>query len=210
MGSRRVGYYIVAATVALIVVLLTVEFIVYIQHLIKVSHCFVSGHHDEAGATKNSSRDKADNLNARLARMDSMCKKYAPLLCEDPNDQSTIINHLYCGNGASSFYLIQSHRFGYCAIPKAATSSLKTLLLEAEGIEHPEDNADQIFFEFYSRFPPVNPSNNLAKKLGSGYTKLIVVRHPFDRLVSAYVDKIRTTRPFITAAKNMYKDGFVG
>ncbi|KAH9379592.1 hypothetical protein HPB48_023141 [Haemaphysalis longicornis] len=138
-----------------------------------------------------------------------MCKKYGAILCEGPSDPSRSINPLYCGHGASTFYLVYSRRFGYCPVPKAATSSLKTLLLKAEGINGPGGNADRIFAAFYRQFPRVHPSADLATQLGYEYTKLIVVRHPFDRLVSAYVDKIRTTHPLIRVAKKIYKGGFI-
>ncbi|KAH9380825.1 hypothetical protein HPB48_021356 [Haemaphysalis longicornis] len=108
------------------------------------------------------------------------------------------------------FIWSRGDRFGFCPIPKAATSSLKTLILEAERIKDPGDNADEIFLEFKKRFPSVLPCPHWDKKLGSEYGKLIIVRHPFERLVSAYVDKIRTTDPFIPGAKAMYKHGFVG
>ncbi|KAH9382010.1 hypothetical protein HPB48_005458 [Haemaphysalis longicornis] len=91
---------------------------------------------------------------------------------------------------------------------RPATSSLKTILLEAEGINDPGHNADQIFRRFHRHFPRECPSADLATRLGSEYTKLVVVRHPFDRLVSAYVDKIRTTHPVIKAARKIYEDGF--
>lgn len=210
MASRRVGYYIVVAAVALVVVLLTLEGTAYVRHLIKVSRCFLNSHNDQRDAVKNISTNEVDNLKSRLALIESMCDKYGPVLCEDPSDQNKSTNPFYCGDGTSSFYLVNSQRFGYCPIPKAATSSLKTILLEAEGIKDPGDNADRIFATFYRQFPRVHPSMDLARKLGSEYTKLIVVRHPFDRLVSAYVDKIRTTHPFLTAAKKIYEDGLIG
>ncbi|KAH9382009.1 hypothetical protein HPB48_005457 [Haemaphysalis longicornis] len=174
----------------------------------QVSPSFLNGHKDQGDAVKNTSTGEVDNLGRRLALIESMCKKYGPILCEGPSDPSTSINPLYCGHAASSFYFVHSRRFGYCPVPKAATSSLKTILLEAEGIEDPGHNADQIFRRFHRYFPHERPSADLATRLGSEYTKLVVVRHPFDRLVSAYVDKIRTTHPVIKAARKIYEDGF--
>ncbi|KAH9384601.1 hypothetical protein HPB48_026610 [Haemaphysalis longicornis] len=185
------------------VVLLTLEGIAYVRQLIKVSPSFLNGHNDQGDAVKNTSTGEVDNLGSRLALSESMCKKYGPISCEGPSDPSTSIHSLYCGHRDSTFYFVHSRRFGYCPIPKAATSSLKTILLEAEGIKDPGHNADQIFRTFHRQFPLEHPSADLATRLGSDYTKLIVVRHPFDRLVSAYVDKICTSHPVINAAKKI-------
>ncbi|XP_077529737.1 carbohydrate sulfotransferase 10-like [Haemaphysalis longicornis] len=139
-----------------------------------------------------------------------MCKKYAGLQCNDTTGQNTRRDYLHCGRGQPSFYLVRNRRFGFCSIPKTASSSLKALILKAEHFKDPGDDADQIFFKFQKWFKPVLPSTVWENKLGSAYIKLLVVRHPFERLVSAYVDKVRTTRPFLPSVKQMYKNGFVG
>lgn len=199
-----------AVITAWVLVLLILGISDYLGRGIKVSRCTFSNSDDISDTPQDTESEESDDLPARLARIDSVCEKYADLLWTDPTDDRASWDRKYCGRDVCSFYLVERRRFGFCPIPKAATSSLKTLILEAERIKDPGDNADEIFLEFKKRFPSVLPCPHWDKKLGSEYGKLIIVRHPFERLVSAYVDKIRTTDPFIPGAKAMYKHGFVG
>ena len=84
------------------------------------------------------------------------------------------------------------HRVLFCVIPKAGCTSFKTMMAnQTQRLKrHQELNVHQskwltsIGLTYLSEFPMEEILRRLER-----YTKLIVVRHPFDRLMSAYDDK---------------------
>ena len=88
------------------------------------------------------------------------------------------------------------HKLLFCTVPKAGNTSWKTMLKDASG---------------HALAPSIGPHNDLAlhhilgmprlhlvdtegqqRRLADPeYLRLIIVRHPFDRLISAYRDKIQ-------------------
>lgn len=210
MQPSHARWAIVVSTIALGTIFVILEGYWYLRHGIRVSGYMFTAHDFLFGPNTNTASEELDDLPSRLTRIASVCKKYEAHLRESKTDSRASWRHPYCDRETCSFHLVEKHRFGFCPIPKAATSSLKTLILAAEHIKDPGDDPDDIFNAFKARFPSVAPSTYWAEELGSQYTKLIVVRHPFGRLVSAYVDKILTTHPSIPGAKAMYKRGFVG
>ncbi|KAH7933325.1 hypothetical protein HPB49_011563 [Dermacentor silvarum] len=154
---------------------------------------------------------EVDDLARRLGRIEAYCKKYAGILQADsPADNSVNTSSSKCKHGPQSLYLVDSRRFAFCSVPKAATSSIKALVLLAENVSAVVGDADGIYTAFRRRFRFLCPSAYVRDHLVANYTKGIIVRHPFERLVSAYVNKVRTTHPTIKGAKRMYKSGFRG
>ncbi|XP_050046944.1 carbohydrate sulfotransferase 9-like [Dermacentor andersoni] len=152
-----------------------------------------------------------DDLARRLGRIEAYCKKYAGILqAESSVDHSANVSSSMCARDPRSLYLVDTRRFAFCSIPKAATSSIKALVLLAENVSAVATDADGIYKAFRRRFRVLCPSAYVRDHLVTNYTKAIIVRHPFERLVSAYVNKIRTARPKITGARRMYKSGFRG
>lgn len=90
----------------------------------------------------------------------------------------------------------------YCSIPKVASTTWKTILvrsLDARSAadqmpEHAVENdrfLRSVGLRFLSTF-----SRKEAEKRVETYFKFVVVRHPFDRIVSAYRDKIARFNPY--------------
>ncbi len=95
------------------------------------------------------------------------------------------------------------HRIIYCAIPKVACSSWKTLLVKLSGRatgKKPYAVHDKRFLKSKGIFAWDLLSEKARRYALEKYTKFIVVRHPLERLLSAYRDKLvvynRWTRSF--------------
>ena len=89
----------------------------------------------------------------------------------------------------------------YCAIPKAASTTWKTLFavatqhpLTSSMSEHQVENG-QFMRRIGLRFLSSYSSDEVTERLAT-YRKLLVVRHPLTRLVSAYDDKIARVNPY--------------
>ena len=91
------------------------------------------------------------------------------------------------------------HRVIYCVIPKAGCTSFKTMMANQTQSLRPETRLrvhsakmlDSIGLHYLSAYPP-----EMIKHRLQTYTKVILVRHPFDRLLSAYKDKFVYKRFF--------------
>tara|TARA_R110002049_G_scaffold124997_18_gene280571 strand:- start:4482 stop:5549 length:1068 start_codon:yes stop_codon:yes gene_type:complete len=85
----------------------------------------------------------------------------------------------------------KTHRFVYCPIPKVACTSIKYLMLELDNIQ-PDEKINREFHQLVhskyslSQYDKKERSDILRD---GDYTKFVVVRNPWDRLVSAFVDK---------------------
>ena len=79
----------------------------------------------------------------------------------------------------------------YCSIPKVACSSFKTFVLKAAtGINNTHfhvNNKDQLWRVGLKYLIDYDPKDREIKL--TTYFKFIIVRHPFDRLISAYQNK---------------------
>ncbi|KAH8031540.1 hypothetical protein HPB51_019110 [Rhipicephalus microplus] len=152
-----------------------------------------------------------DDLDERLRRINTYCEKYVDVLQEYERwDDSLIKSSVSCAGGPRSLYLVDNRRFAFCAVPKAATSSIKALILLAQNASAKFTDADSIYNTFFHRFRLLCPSEYVRHHVVTNYTRVIIVRHPFERLVSAYVNKVRTSRPKLSAVKHLYKGGFSG
>ncbi|KAH6923507.1 hypothetical protein HPB50_001969 [Hyalomma asiaticum] len=166
---------------------------------------------DGQASTRGVEHGDADDLAGRLRRIETYCEKYAGILQPDDSwDDASNKSTAVCRHGPRSLYIVDARRFAFCAVPKAATSSIKALILSAENVSAKVRDADGIFRAFRRRFRFLCPSAYVRDRVVANYTKVVIVRHPFERLVSAYLNKVRTTRPTVNGAKEIYKDGFRG
>lgn len=97
------------------------------------------------------------------------------------------------------FVISLRHKYAYCPVSKVANSSIKTFLFEAELVACGYA-LDQ--FDFSGRrmhellntpllYPFQLPRNMLLKVLeGDEYRRILAVRHPVDRLLSCYLDRV--------------------
>ena len=82
----------------------------------------------------------------------------------------------------------ESLRLVYYAIPKTGCTTVKSLLLEAEGHAVPDD--DEMIHSYYEKNEP-----NASAPRFRDYFRFTFVRNPWDRLVSCYCNKVLEMRP---------------
>lgn len=91
------------------------------------------------------------------------------------------------------FFVQREHGLMWCKVPKAASTSwLHAFLKLANVPEHlvPEDNGMGLHAFLRDKYPLL--SKNLNKQFMSKSVKFMVVRHPFERIISAYTDKLHS------------------
>ncbi|KAL0266501.1 UNVERIFIED_CONTAM: hypothetical protein PYX00_009018 [Menopon gallinae] len=132
---------------------------------------------------------EAEN-NKRLETIESTCKKYnlgsfrtanGPKIDHPPVPQYSV------------FYIDRANKLSYCPIYKAGSSTwLYNLCLLAgmteEEIETSKQQISVLAREKYEELEPPAAEEALQKTL-----KIMSVRHPFERLLSAYRDKLENT-----------------
>ncbi|KAI1237893.1 hypothetical protein IHE44_0013985 [Lamprotornis superbus] len=99
---------------------------------------------------------------------------------------------------ANQLFVEHKHKFIYCEVPKVGCSNWKrTIFLlqsdfnaEASDIGHDNIHHTSLIKRLVS-YPPA-----LQKEFLSNYTKVMFTRHPLERLVSAYRDKLLHSEPF--------------
>lgn len=100
-----------------------------------------------------------------------------------------------------SFLISMRRRYAFCPISKVANSSIKAFLLEAEaksfglpmkGLASSKRNVHDLTYGTLLR-PFQFPKQQLQNILTSGkYTRFVFVRDPVARLVSCYLDRVKT------------------
>jgi len=112
--------------------------------------------------------------------------------------------------GKRHFWFDLKHGFAFCAQPKTGSSSMKRNLLMLSDLS-PElknklDNQETIsgglkkYLQVEEQRKPGFNVNNFSRT--HGLLKFVFVRHPFDRIISAYEDKV--------VASNVFKKGEYG
>ncbi|XP_042205449.1 carbohydrate sulfotransferase 11-like isoform X2 [Homarus americanus] len=95
----------------------------------------------------------------------------------------------------SSFMLSHMHfddkrKAIYCFIPKVACTSWKRVWMKTTGIVPPDQDLALIGrYTVHTRVPLLSATKESMEKLNT-YKKFLFVRHPFDRVLSAYKDKL--------------------
>ncbi|NXB10631.1 CHST8 sulfotransferase, partial [Cnemophilus loriae] len=98
---------------------------------------------------------------------------------------------------AGQLLVEHKHKFIYCELPKVGCSNWKRILFllqsdlnaEASEIEHDHIHSTSVIKRLVT-YPPA-----LRKEFLSNYTKVMFTRHPLERLVSAYRDKLLHSEP---------------
>ncbi|OPJ82953.1 carbohydrate sulfotransferase 9 [Patagioenas fasciata monilis] len=108
---------------------------------------------------------------------------------------------------ASRLFVEHKHKFIYCEVPKVGCSNWKRTIFilqedlntEASEIEHDQIHQTSVIKKLES-YPPA-----MQKEFLNNYTKVMFTRHPLERLVSAYRDKLLHSEPYysITIANEM-------
>ncbi|XP_069982069.1 carbohydrate sulfotransferase 11 isoform X2 [Penaeus vannamei] len=107
----------------------------------------------------------------------------------------------------TSFLVDDKHKAIYCYVPKTACTNWKRLWMILTGlveVKDPKEIHSSIPHLVHNKMRLVRQKltkSQVQKKLET-YTKMIVVRHPFERLLSAYLDK------FVDPGSSFYKKSF--
>lgn len=106
----------------------------------------------------------------------------------------------------------RKHKFMYCYIPKVATRQWLRLYLKLINADIRPERLNKAIHELrvFVRFS--NLTDEERKIVLKDYTKFVIVRDPFERLVSAFRDKLGTPlikkKPFIAIAEKIRKGVF--
>ncbi len=127
---------------------------------------------------------------ARLQTLHEGCRRYPNLTSSFPSSDKPLYWRLLADD---------KHHVLYCVIPKAGCTSFKTMmvnqtqrLLPNTTIRvHDSRKLHSVGLAYLSAYR----TRGIRRRLKT-YTKVIVVRHPFDRLLSAYKDKFVSHRIF--------------
>ncbi|NXN43484.1 CHST8 sulfotransferase, partial [Rhinoptilus africanus] len=108
---------------------------------------------------------------------------------------------------ANQLFVEHKHKFIYCEVPKVGCSNWKrTIFLlqadlnaEASEIEHDHIHQTSVIKKLVTYSPAIR------QEFLNNYTKVMFTRHPLERLVSAYRDKLLHSEPFysITVANEI-------
>ncbi|CAN8002221.1 unnamed protein product [Ixodes hexagonus] len=139
-----------------------------------------------------------DDFNSRSDRIRQTCLKYKRALLGShylgTRSNYRLGRPAHCPPRQCPIFVDHSHRIAFCFVPKVASTSVKSLFATLLNISHPSDNngnatsSDAIHKSFNAKVLRVGPSHFPRSRLKS-YTRAMFVRHPFERLVSAFVDK---------------------
>ena len=114
-------------------------------------------------------------------------RKYCRTTQDTKNDDVIVMNNIL------HVFVDDKHKLFFCALPKAGVTSWKTMLMElASSVRnikiYPHSKKNLIKYGI-TTLNGAYTSRNFTQKY-KNYHKILAVRHPFTRLVSAYKDKI--------------------
>ncbi|XP_072017277.1 carbohydrate sulfotransferase 13-like [Amphiura filiformis] len=95
------------------------------------------------------------------------------------------------------------HKTLYCYIPKVACTTWKRIIL---ALNHGKDHIADVPRNVHSAFIPslsIFSPDEAVKRL-QNYTKLMIVRNPHERLLSAYIEKFTSTSPYAIPFQRNY------
>ncbi|KAJ8419091.1 hypothetical protein AAFF_G00005900 [Aldrovandia affinis] len=97
----------------------------------------------------------------------------------------------------SRIYVEESHKILYCEVPKAGCSNWKRTLMVLNGLAPSTDKIshDAVHYGKHLRKLDSFDVKGIRERL-SNFTKVIVVRDPMERLVSAFRDKFEQPNPY--------------
>lgn len=143
----------------------------------------------------------ADGIMSRRIRIQRVCQRYAA--CEELQRPTPGwgINMPMLGNSSTycvpeqcPIFIDNARSLAFCFLAKVASTSVKTLFRDMLGVKvnRSDDGPsswEELHREFHHQTHRLGPRTLFMHDGGRGYIKALFVRHPFERLVSAYVDK---------------------
>uniref|UniRef100_G3MRX9 Carbohydrate sulfotransferase n=1 Tax=Amblyomma maculatum TaxID=34609 RepID=G3MRX9_AMBMU len=106
-------------------------------------------------------------------------------------------------------FVDDSRSLAFCFIPKVASTSLKALFAPLLNVTIIGTRSDALHWSFHYQTLRYGPAT-LLQSSRSNYTKVLFVRHPFERLVSTYIDKALRGRSKMAWAYRNYWDKIPG
>ncbi|KAF3706000.1 Carbohydrate sulfotransferase 8 [Channa argus] len=124
---------------------------------------------------------------SRHRLLSEVCAKYQPGVTEQPVSQRQV----------SRVYVEDQFRLLYCEVPKAGCSNWKRVLMVLGGSSTSTRDIphDVAHYGNHLRRLESYVQGGIAERLRS-YTKVLFVREPFERLVSAYRDKFESPNSY--------------
>ncbi|NXI43955.1 CHST9 sulfotransferase, partial [Galbula dea] len=125
-------------------------------------------------------KDVDSTQKKRRAFLHDFCKKY--------NSRRKLQSHLL--HLVSRIYVEDKHKVLYCEVPKAGCSNWKRVLMVLNGLATSAHNIshDDVHYGKHLRTLDSYDPKGISRRLDT-YTKIIFVRDPMERLVSAFRDK---------------------
>ncbi|XP_068017526.1 carbohydrate sulfotransferase 8-like [Melanerpes formicivorus] len=140
------------------------------------------------GVLPNPTEDWLSIQNDRKSTLASVCQKNKLLKLRSKLDYQV----------ANQLFVELKHKFIYCEVPKVGCSNWKRIIFilqsdfgaEASEIEHDHIHQTPLIKKLEAYSPATQ------KEFLGNYTKVMFTRHPFERLVSAYRDKLLHSEPY--------------
>lgn len=114
-----------------------------------------------------------------------------------------------CSATKCPLFVDDSHSLSFCFIGKVASTSIKRLFAPLLNVTVIGNTSDALHWSFNSQTLRFGPRTLVHSHRG-GYAKALFVRHPFERLVSVYIDKALRTRSEMEWAYKAYWDKIPG
>jgi len=152
---------------------------------------------------------KIDPFLRRRARVEKVCRDFRDQIERDEEK----IDHRLGAEGDPHVLVNRKERFFWCKVPKAASTSWKAYFLKQSGlgvVGMESWSGPQISSRFWKK---IEKPANIFLKLHSdardvagmeGFNSFMTVRHPFERLLSAYRDRFFAMD---TSAHELKKEG---
>lgn len=187
---------VLALTLLLVVMIMTLQFLTEPQVT-----SFCPCHEDVSARQVGIERATADGIVSRSVRIESVCQRYASREELQRPTHGLGINlptlgnrSRYCVPEQCPIFIDKVRSLAFCFISKVASTSVKTLFrdllgVRANSLNGSMSNWDELHRKFHRQTYRVGPRTLFMQDGGRSYFKALFVRHPFERLVSAYIDK---------------------
>ncbi|KAG9272402.1 carbohydrate sulfotransferase 8-like [Astyanax mexicanus] len=140
-----------------------------------------------AGRAKNSISRLTRVQRSRRKLMREVCAKY----------RSSNIARAVTRQHVSRIYVEDTHKLLYCEVPKAGCSNWKRVLmvLQGQAASTGEIQHEQVHYGNHLKRLDSFNHQGIARRLET-YTKVLFLREPFERLVSAFRDKFESPNSY--------------
>ncbi|KAL7885562.1 hypothetical protein AOLI_G00058570 [Acnodon oligacanthus] len=140
-----------------------------------------------AGQAKNSIKKLTKVQQSRRRLMREVCAKYR----SSSSAKAVTRQHV------SRIYVEDTHKLLYCEVPKAGCSNWKRVLmvLQGQAVSTGEIQHEQVHYGNHLKRLDSFDRQGIAYRLKT-YTKVLFLREPFERLVSAFRDKFESPNSY--------------